>query len=535
LKGWKEDKKVIEFLSNIREEKCRQVFNENEIDFDTLFLLSDENLVDIGIKRSSRLKILEEIIHLKSKQGREAILFEDDDGDESEDIDDDTNEILDLLSADRTKTVNLGLRRVRKLANDGVILKFSIIDKLLDVLTNGSSYPNLFKLQKETLGIIYLIAQVDKNRLYLEEAGAVAVLAQILNVAADERESKTALLTISTFSELIKNARLLRIVRETPGIVNSLLKTVEVNIPDLQEKALNLLYILAVNNDMIQERIYLGKGLQILRTLLDNDNPVVRGAAANCIGGVAASEVESHTKSGNQFILNLATADLIRRLCALLRSDDAYIQQGCAVALAHLSDNYPRHKDTILKCGGVSTLVHLLSSASPEVQQSASRAIRCLARLVTPSILSTFTMKNVRTGLRKCGAVLSLASLLHSGRLSVREHALGALCELSKADDTQLSDQIWQAVGAGSLVTALESDSVNVQYYALGMIYYLTERHPTRREAVLGAGALEPIRHLEASQNADVFEGADWTSKVLQGTPYRKRFHLFNYSGWNAK
>jgi len=144
-------------------------------------------------------------------------------------------------------------------------------------------------------------------------------------------------------------------------------------------------------------------------------------------------------------------------------------------------------------------------------------------------------MKSVRTGLRKCGAVLSLASLLHSGRLTIREQALGALFELSKADDTRLSDQIWQAVGSGSLVTALESDAVNIQYYALGMIYYLTEHHPTRREAVLGAGALEPIRHLEASQNSDVFEGADWTSKVLQGTPHRKRFHLFNYSGWNAK
>jgi len=327
----------------------------------------------------------------------------------------------------------------------------------------------------------------------------------------------------------------LRVVRETPGIVNSLLRTVEVNVPDLQDKALNLLYTLSAYNNMIQERVYLAKGLGVLRTLLDNENSIVRGAAAYCIGGVAASEIDSNSKAGNQFILNLANADLLRRLCALLRSDDAYIQKGAAVAIGHLTDNYMRHKETVGKAGGIPSLVHLLSSASADVQQSAARAIRCLARVCTPSILSTFTMSSVRNALRKNGAVLSLASLLHSGRLMIREQALGALFELAKADDTKLSDQVWQAIGAGSLVTALESDSVNVQYYALGIIFHLCEKHPFRKEAILGAGALEPIKRLEASQNSDIFEGADWTSKLLQGTPNRKRFHLFNYAGWNAK
>jgi hypothetical protein len=58
--------RLSQFLSGIGLEKLQEVFNREEVDFDSLQLLREEDYKDMGIKTGPRLKILNALGRLHS-------------------------------------------------------------------------------------------------------------------------------------------------------------------------------------------------------------------------------------------------------------------------------------------------------------------------------------------------------------------------------------------------------------------------------------------------------------------------------------
>jgi len=332
----------------------------------------------------------------------------------------------------------------------------------------------------------------------------------------------------------------LRVVRETGGLPRSLLKLVQLRAPGVQEAALDVLFTLAYENGMIQGEIVKASGIEVLSSIIVDTEPPenfkVKGLAARTLGVLASGVVP------NRFVQDTVSDFTMNLLVQMARSSDEYQQMGGATAVGYFSDSNAQKKAVVLNNNAVDHMVQLLSSPNVDVQQAAARAVRGLARAdmlgVTAGKKKGLFGGNGKKQVRKVdmvvknilyhsGAVLSLASLLHSGKKAMREDALSALFELGR-DNPAIQEQIFQSVNAPPLVEALGDSSINIQYYALGLLWFLIANNPPRAHAFLRAGVLEPLNRLQASQNQSINDGAVACFIELQ----RTGASLLNYSSY---
>jgi len=317
---------------------------------------------------------------------------------------------------------------------------------------------------------------------------------------------------------------------------------VQLRAPGVQESALDVLFTLAYENGMIQGEIVKASGIEILSAIIVDSEPPenfkVKGLAARTLGVLASGVIP------NRFVQETVSDFTMDLLVQMARSSDEYQQMGGATAVGYFSDSNSVKKAVVLQNNAVDHMVQLLSSPNVDVQQAAARAVRGLARADTlgggrvpgkkKAVVGRGGSKQLKKvdGLVKnilyhSGAVLSLASLLHSGKKAMREDALSALFELGR-DNPAIQEQVFQSVNAPPLVEALGDSSINIQYYALGLLWYLINNNPPRAHAFLRAGVLEPLNRLQASQNQSINDGAVACFIELQ----RTGASLLNYASY---
>ena len=61
LRAWREDKRVVAFLREQGAYRYRAAFEENEIDYPALLLVTSEALEDMGVPKDLRRKLLQAI------------------------------------------------------------------------------------------------------------------------------------------------------------------------------------------------------------------------------------------------------------------------------------------------------------------------------------------------------------------------------------------------------------------------------------------------------------------------------------------
>lgn len=491
------------------------------MDFDTLLLLNERILTDLGVPAESRSKFLDGIWELKQRQPPKPTLNDDDE------LDEETKVLIEQLSSNDEVQIMAAVKKLRRMAEEHAYFRKALLHKLVDVIRSSAGFPRLTNTSQAIVRIIKDVIVNDTHKTLLEHSDIGTVLVKALSSANEAKDNESITLLLETILPLIKNDIHLRTVREAPKATNSFFQVATSGVSDNQVYALDILYLMAANCRPIQDELLANKHLEALgRYLTAASDDRVKGGAAKVLGGACAGE-RPNTTVQDQGITDV----IMGHLTSLAKRPVSVTRLGCAIALGFACDNNPKKRKWLVRNGQMSVFTDMLKDPDPEVQAAAARAIRCVCTNLNVKWWEQFDILKEKYHRRACQAlapaVPTLCSILLSANFNAREEALGALFALCP-HNPQIYPEIMRQVNAGPFVDAMNSGSANAAYYACGIVYYLSKDSADRKNQFLNNFAGEAAFRLMTHQNPYVMGAAHATFHELYKNNPRPR--LYNYA-----
>jgi len=376
---------------------------------------------------------------------------------------------------------------VEKPSSAGPSLEAAVFMEPKDIVLALSSLDPL--VQQDAANEARVLAQTEKHRRSLAEAGILPVLIEALKNADKEQESLlrhlcgalwnlgvnisnnkeiVVLKALPLLVELLRHSSF-RVQRVAAGALRCLAWKHDSNrvqikddagIPPLvdlassphlavQEQACAALWNLGLNTS-VAEVITDAGAVKVMVRLVASDVVEIQRVAAGVLRCLA------YMFEPNR--INIANEGGIKHLCRLLSSPNVKVQQQAAAALGNLTYRNGPNRVTVTAEGGVERLAAQLSSRSSEVQLMAATTLRNLA-----------LNEENRVAIGRAGAIPPLITLLEAPKSDLLVQVAAAIWNLSLNDQNKV---ILARHGALNRLYALfRSSSTDVVYYAKGALF----------------------------------------------------------------
>eukprot|EP00898_Chlorokybus_atmophyticus_P008373 jgi/Chlat1/8537/Chrsp82S07940 len=383
--------------------------------------------------------------------------------------------------------------------------------KLCALLKAGMS------VQKKALSALRTMA-VDGQYAAVAAAGAVGELVQLLHVGTANCQERAA----DVLGILAQSSTALSTAIAMEGAIAPLVALLHTGTPTCQERAAGALANLALDNDENQVAMSRAGAIAPLVALLCTGTTACKLAATTVL-----RVLTTHADV-------VANADVraIAALVAVLDSDTPACQEEAARALSNLAFHVEDHRAAIARAGAIPVLVALLSMGTSKGQQYAAEALGNLAfnnagnkvsissagaiaplvALISSAGAPECTLTAL-TALRiladhthvaanvEAGTIAALVAVLEDDRPSCQEQATSALSSLA----LHVPDHRWAIAQAGAipaLVALLSTGTQRCQQYAASTLCYLTWNKAGKAPAICRAGAFGPLVTLLHMSNA---------------------------------
>jgi len=215
---------------------------------------------------------------------------------------------------------------------------------------------------------------------------------------------------------------------------------------------------------------------------------------------------------------------VVRSMIDLLKSPHPEVQEASADALRNLAKN-DFNKPIIAEYGGIEPLIKMLSSESSDAQEKAAWTLYTLAYNYEPN----------QKKIAQLGGIPPLIELLKSFNSHVQEASGLALCTLAKNVINQVI--IAQEKGIIPLIQLLKSTNIEVQQEVAWTLNLLAENYQSKAFIIRGGGIqvlidlLSSNNHLVQLQAVLVLKALGIEKKVVSTDEYSEKPKIMNNLG----
>jgi vacuolar protein 8 len=319
------------------------------------------------------------------------------------------------------------------------------------------------------------LATNEDNKTAIAKAGGIGPLVTLLT----EGNETTQQFTAAALQSLARDHSENQIAIGQAGAITPLANLLGSDARETQEHAVGALLFLASTDEGWRDAV-----IKCLIGVLD-----VRSAAAQVKAAEALSILAARSNDNRQAITSAAAVPPLVRLLGdgrRVKAETPQERAACVLAdLARLAEN----KIAIVMAGGISPLVHLLSSESPLAQRHAAGALSQLAAVGLN-----------KGAINEAGAIPPLVQLLKDSSSSeaLTKLAASVLWHLTAKEDAKTS-----MVAAGvipPLVAMLSSPTPGVRDHAAAVISSLARTSGGSKKAIYSAGGIPPLVELLVSE-----------------------------------
>eukprot|EP01117_Protostelium_nocturnum_P008496 TRINITY_DN3042_c0_g2_i1.p1 TRINITY_DN3042_c0_g2~~TRINITY_DN3042_c0_g2_i1.p1 ORF type:complete len:1652 (+),score=347.52 TRINITY_DN3042_c0_g2_i1:199-5154(+) len=404
-----------------------------------------------------------------------------------------------IQSNTQTQILNILFHLISDRTSKDLFRKANGISTLMSITSSGTS--NLL------LSLAILTKLVDgnaENAISLVDVGGLLVLNDF--VVSNESQPDVILQSIYCLNCVVSASE--EVVELLPSIssdmVPQLLRLLNSPISDVIPAIIQLLGTMAASNTY--RNLIANSSKAQLSTWLDSKNDIVKKSTLRLIGNICSSSSLDDPIREIPSELNLFPLIL-----NLLSSPSPDIQLQATFALKHACRSY-NNRESIVRMGGIPSLVGLLRSSNPKIIDGKVRI---------SEILAAFSAEDrFRNTIREAGGIGIFIELLFSEVDLLQKNAIIAMANFAKDEST--SEEIIAQGGGLAFISLLSSRDDNTLESCVLAIGHIA-RVPSSRSSLVSLGAVEPLlailQKIGASKESTLKASCIWTLTILSSDP----------------
>lgn len=352
----------------------------------------------------------------------------------------------------KVEVVKRGISKAELIAEAGAITP-------LVSLLNGRRGP---EAQEEAAGALTALADQERNRVAITEAGGIGPLVMLLGCqnAKAREHAELALVRLS-----IEGANRVIIIEQLVAMLHDERGTAA------QEQAAAALANLARESADNRTSIVKADGIPRLLHLLHSTSSKAKENSASAISQLAHKSIENQTA--------IANANGIPKLVSALISASANVKETAGIKLCtyvaeciwHMADGNKENQTSLMKEGAIPPIVTMVTNPDPGMQTNAAGALACLSK----------DHPDNQAAVARSGAIPPLCTMVRDGTTETKEQSAAAIWALA-TDNAANKATIAKLGGIEPLVSMLmyagtENSSAN----AAGALAALAAQHADNR------------------------------------------------------